>query len=141
MESVRVDKWLWAVRIFKSRTLATKMVKSGRVRINDGRIKPSSTVQVDDKVQVSKNGYNFEFLVKGILGKRVGAPLAIDYYEDLTPESELQKFKDEYIGKAPVENREKGAGRPTKKERREIDDYKGNLFDHPLLEDFFDESS
>lgn len=140
MESVRVDKWLWAVRIFKSRTLATKMVKSGKVKINQEKIKASSNVQVGDHILVSKNGYNFEFLVKGILGKRVGAPIAVEYYEDLTPESELQKFKDGYIGKAPVENREKGAGRPTKKDRREIDGYKGNLYEHPLFEDFFDES-
>ncbi len=140
MESVRVDKWLWAVRIFKSRTLATKMVKTGRVKINEGKIKPSSTVQKGDHVQVTKNGYNFEFLVKDVLGKRVGAPLAVNYYVDLTPEEELQKYKDDYIGKAPVERREKGTGRPTKRERRTIDEYKDNLYEHPLFQDFFDET-
>ncbi len=140
MDKVRVDKWLWAVRIFKSRTLATKMVKSGKVSVNEDKVKPSSIVQTGDKVNVSKNGYNFTFLVKEVLSKRVGAPLAVKYYEDLTPAEELQKFKDNYIGKGAVEFREKGAGRPTKKQRRTIDEYKDNVYDHPMFEDFFEES-
>ena len=122
--AVRIDKWLWSVRIFKSRTMATDACKSGKVRINELSVKPSSSVDVNDKVYVRKNGFNLEYQVLELIQKRVGAPIAQKCYINLTPEEELNKFNDWYIGKAKAEIREKGAGRPTKKDRREIDDYK-----------------
>ena len=124
LEKVRIDKWLWSVRIFKTRSLAAKVIKSGKVRLDDKILKPSSLVQVGDKILVAKNGFNFEFEILDLIQKRVGAPIAQKCYIDHTPEEELNKFNDWYVGKRGVEVREKGTGRPTKRERREIDDFK-----------------
>ena len=123
-EKVRIDKWLWSVRIFKSRTMATNACKSGKVKVNESNVKPSSLLEVNQIIEVSKNGYNLKFKSLKLLSKRVGAQIAQACYEDLTPQSELDKFKSWYIGKASAEVRDRGAGRPTKKERRDISEYK-----------------
>jgi len=123
-DKIRVDKWLWTVRIFKSRSLASKACKSGNVKILEKNVKPSHLVSREDHIKVHKGGYNFEFIVKDIIKTRVSATLAEPCYENTTPLEELNKFKSWYIGKAKNEIREKGAGRPTKRERREIEEYK-----------------
>lgn len=132
LNKVRIDKWLWSVRIFKSRTLASDACKAGRVRIGEKVVKPSESVVEGDKVFVRKGGFNLEFLVKKLIEKRVGAPIAQTCYDNLTPEGELTKFKDWFIGKAGTETRQRGAGRPTKRERREIDQFKDDRFDFDL---------
>lgn len=124
LKKVRIDKWLWSVRIFKSRTLATEACKSGKVKIDDVRLKPAYLVQRDEIIQVQKEGFRLQFKVLDLIQKRVSAPLAQACYEDLTPEEELNKYKDWYVGKGAVERREKGSGRPTKRERRLIDRFK-----------------
>lgn len=124
LDKVRIDKWLWSVRIFKSRTLATDACKSGKVKIEDASVKPSYTVQREEIVVVHKNGFRLQFKVLDLIQKRVSAPLAQACYEDLTPEEELNKYNDWYVGKGAAEKREKGAGRPTKRERRDIDRFK-----------------
>lgn len=124
LDKVRIDKWLWSVRIFKSRTLATDACKSGKVKIDGAAIKPSYLVSRAEVIEVRKNGFNFRFRVLDLIQKRVGAPIAQQCYEDLTPEEELQKYDSWFVGKAAAEKREKGAGRPTKRERREIDKFK-----------------
>ena len=124
MEKIRIDKWLWAVRIFKSRTLSGDVVRANKVKINEALAKPSTGVQVGDKVQVLRNGFQMEYEVLRLIDKRVGAPIAVTCYNDLTPPEELTKFKDWFTGKANGERREKGAGRPTKRERRELDQFK-----------------
>jgi ribosome-associated heat shock protein Hsp15 len=124
MESNRVDKWLWTVRLCKSRSLATKYCKESKVRINDKPAKPSAHVTIDDKVEVKRNGFLFTYEVKGLLKSRVSATLAAPCYNDVTPESELNKFKSWFIGKAGSEKRLKGEGRPTKRDRRELDIHK-----------------
>ncbi len=129
MDKVRIDKWLWSVRIFKSRTIATAACKAGRVKIGESIVKPSDKVAVGQMVYVKKEGFNLEFLVKKLIEKRVGAPIAQACYENLTPEEEMNKFSDWFIGKAATERRDKGAGRPTKRERREIDAWKNWHFD------------
>ncbi len=125
---VRVDKWLWAVRIFKSRTLASETCKANKVSIEDKTAKPSSPVEVGQLVHVKKEGFNMTFKVLKLLEKRVGAPIAVTCYENLTPEEEMNKFSDWFVGKGRPEFREKGAGRPTKRERRELDDFKSDFF-------------
>ena len=135
MESMRVDKWLWTVRIFKSRTLAADACKSGKVRLVKGLAKPASTVAPGDIVEVKKNGFDLKFKVLSLLKSRVGAPIAATCYEDQTPQEELNKYKDWFVGKSGVEYRERGTGRPTKKERREIDEFKDENFSY----DWFDE--
>jgi len=124
MKKVRVDKWLWSVRIFKSRTIASDACRSNKVKIGDNNLKPAHLLEGGEILKVKKNGFNMEFKVVKLIEKRVSATLAEPCYENLTPESELRKFEDWYIGKAGAEKREKGLGRPTKKERRELDDWK-----------------
>ena len=126
MKKVRIDKWLWSVRIFKSRSKATDACKSGKIKIEEVSVKPSYMLERDSIVNVKKDGFDLIFKVIDLLDKRVSAPLAQVCYENLTPPEELNKYKDWFIGKAAPERRERGAGRPTKKERREIDRHKGS---------------
>ncbi len=124
MDKVRVDKWLWSVRIFKSRTLATDACKSGKVKIDGHSLKPSYLVQRGELLEVKKNGFDLQFKVIDLIQKRVSAPLAQVCYEDLTSAEEMNKYQSWFVGKGATERREKGAGRPTKKERRLIDGFK-----------------
>jgi ribosome-associated heat shock protein Hsp15 len=124
LKKVRVDKWLWSVRIFKSRSMATDACKSGKVKINEVNVKPSYLLQREEVVHVKKNGFNMVYKVVDLLDRRVSATLAEPCYQNQTPEEELNKYNAWYIGKARPEIREKGAGRPTKRERREIDRFK-----------------
>lgn len=126
---VRIDKWLWAVRIYKSRTLATDACKEGKVRAGGVSVKPSHMVGLGELLEVKKNGFDFQFKVLSLLEKRVGAAIAVTCYEDLTPAEELTKFKDWFVGKSTGEFRERGIGRPTKRERREIDQFKEERFE------------
>ncbi len=125
MNKVRIDKWLWSIRIFKSRTLATDACKAGKVKIGNDNIKPSYQIAEGDIVTVKKEGFNFQFKALQLIEKRVGAPIAITCYEDVTPVEEKSKYAEWFLNGAPsLEKRERGVGRPTKKERREIDDFK-----------------
>jgi len=131
MKKVRIDKWLWSVRIFKTRTKATDACKAGRVKINDKPVKASTLIVGGEILNLRKNSFDLVIKVKELLERRVSATLAEPCYDNLTPEEELNKYKDWYIGKAAPERRERGAGRPTKRERRTIDEFKDNW-----LEDF-----
>lgn len=104
--------------------MATDACKSGKVKIDEKNIKPSYMLKQGEVLHVRKNGFDLTFLVKELLSKRVSAVLAAPCYEDQTPADELNKYKDWFVGKAASERRERGAGRPTKRERREIEDYK-----------------
>ena len=121
MKKVRVDKWLWAVRIFKSRSISNKACKDGDVKKDGDKLKPAQTVEAGDEIQVRKNGFDLNLKVVKLIQKRVGAPIARECYEDLTPEEEYHKYEAWYNRKKPGEFRVKGSGRPTKKDRREID--------------------
>lgn len=131
MDKVRVDKWLWSVRIFKSRTLATDACKSGKVKLGDNSLKPSYLIQRGDQLEVKKNGFNLQFKVIDLIQKRVSAPLAQVCYEDLTPAEEMNKYQNWFVGKGASEKRERGTGRPTKKERRLIDGFKSETEPDP----------
>lgn len=124
LKKVRVDKWLWSVRIFKSRTMATDACKSGKVKIDGVNLKPSYSVQIGEILQVKKEGFNMTFKIVELIEKRVGAPIAQKCYENLTPEDEMNKFKDWYVSNQPTGQRKKGEGRPTKRDRRAIDSFK-----------------
>ena len=120
----RIDKWLWAARIFKTRSLAADACKSGRVTLNGAQVKPSRTVKEDDEVGVKKSPVTYTFRVKQAIEKRVGAKLLPDILEDITtPEQyeilEMQRISG-FVGRA------KGTGRPTKKDRRALDDFAQN---------------
>ena len=119
----RIDKWLWTVRIFKSRTIATDACKAGKIKINGSEIKPSASVSRLDKIEVRKNGFNFQFEVKELLKNRVPAPIAKECFQNNTPVSELEKYNDWFNGKKSSVIRARGTGRPTKKDRRSMDDF------------------
>ncbi len=126
MPKVRIDKWLWSVRIFKTRTRATDACKNNKVLSLTGTpIKASTPIQAGDQIIVKKDGFSFRYQVIKVIAKRVGAPLAVACYSDLTPPEELYKFEKWFsVKRMRPEFREKGEGRPTKKERREIDKFK-----------------
>ncbi|QCR18391.1 RNA-binding S4 domain-containing protein [Agrococcus sp. SGAir0287] len=118
-ESLRVDVWIWAVRCTKTRSAATAACRAGHVRINDQTAKAAQPVRVGDEVRVRLHGFDRILVVRQLLAKRVGAELAAAAYEDRTPprptpmEAQL------------VPRRDRGAGRPTKRDRREIDRLRG----------------
>jgi len=118
---MRIDQYLWAVRYFKSRSIATKACKKGQVKLNDQVAKPSREVFPTDKIIVRKEQVNLSLDVLDIPKSRIGAKLVDIYRVNTTPkdafkQNELQSLAQDYY-------REKGEGRPTKKDRRELDDY------------------
>lgn len=116
MKPVRVDSWLWAIRIYKTRSAATTACRAGHVRIGGERTKAAQTVKPGDEVRVRMSGFDRILIVKQTVSKRVGAPVAVMAYEDRTPPREPS---------AMLAVRDRGAGRPTKRERREIDRLRG----------------
>ncbi|MFD1630977.1 RNA-binding S4 domain-containing protein [Pseudopedobacter beijingensis] len=121
-EKLRIDKYLWSIRVFKTRSLATEACKAGRVKKDGSNLKPSYEVKIGDEYQVSKGIEKKVLKVIDLLHNRVDAKTAVLYYQDLTPEEETYKFKSMFH--APVLVRDRGAGRPTKKDRRDIDSLK-----------------
>lgn len=120
MAGARVDAWIWAVRIYKSRTQATAACRAGHVRVNGERAKPATPVHVGDRVMVRKGGLDRDLQVTHILSKRVGADVAVRAYIDHTPAPAVKA-----AAAPPVAQREPGAGRPTKRERRQLDRLRG----------------
>ncbi|WP_104736334.1 RNA-binding S4 domain-containing protein [Hanstruepera ponticola] len=118
---MRIDKYLWCVRYYKTRSLATTACKKGHVRVNDEIVKPSRDVYPTDKIQLRKDQINYTLTINDIPPNRVGAKLVDIYRTDTTPKeafaaNELLKYSKDYY-------RKKGSGRPTKKDRRDIDDF------------------
>ena len=126
MESIRIDKWLWAVRVFKTRSQAAAACKGGKVKMDGQNIKASREIKEGDEIEVSLGGLIKTIRVKALLQNRVGAKLVPDFMEDVTP----QEVYDEHKLKAKinVEYRQRGDGRPTKKERRIIERLKKYKF-------------
>ncbi len=113
---MRVDKWLWAVRIYKTRGQAAAACRTGRVKIRGVNAKPSRLVRIGEVITTRKGEHVRKVKVTGLLEHRVGAKLVYDYLEDLSPAAE--EIKPEHGGLAPLPRRAKGAGRPAKKDRR-----------------------
>lgn len=126
-DSTRIDKFLWSIRVFKTRADATEACKGGKVTVNGQDAKPSKEVKGGDVVSVRKGAIHYTYKVILPIEKRQGAKEVEKYAQNLTPESELKKIN------APVETffvkRDRGAGRPTKKERREMDGLYDSLWD------------
>ncbi len=126
-EKLRIDKYLWAIRVFKTRTLAAEACKAGRVKLDSQNIKPSHEVKIGEIYQVSKGIERKVIKVTGLLESRVDAKTAIYFYEDITPVEQTQAFKSMFH--APILKRDRGTGRPTKRDRREIDELKDDFFE------------
>ncbi|MCL2041301.1 MAG: S4 domain-containing protein [Bacteroidales bacterium] len=123
MEKVRIDKFLWAVRLFKTRNAAAEACDAGKVKIRDISVKPSREVVVNDEVHlVLEAGLHKNVVVKALTKNRLGAKLVPDYIHDLTPPEEYERVA--LLQKMRSEQRERGTGRPTKKERRDIEKMK-----------------
>jgi len=123
-KNVRIDKWLWAVRVYKTRNMASGACRAGKVKVNNQHVKPSRIIAPGDMITVAVNPHFTRTLkVTGLLSNRVSAKLVIHYADDLTPQEEYDKLK--IYNQLNWERRERGIGRPTKKQRREIDRLKG----------------
>lgn len=118
-EGTRIDKYLWAIRVFKTRTDATDACKGGKVRLNGNDVKPSRTVACGDVINVRKGAVLYSYKVVATIEKRAGAKLVPEYAENITPQDELDKLRH------PVETfflkRDPGTGRPTKRDRRQME--------------------
>ena len=122
---MRVDKWLWAVRLFRTRTLASAACRAGQVTIAGQTIKPSREVRLGDLIIAGNGEIHRTVKVLGLLERRVGAEAAKEFAQDLTPASEYEKQRQPQL--QPLFYRPKGAGRPTKKERRAFGNFAGDL--------------
>lgn len=125
MEEVRIDKYLWSIRVFKTRSEATDACKGGKIRLNGSDVKPSKPVKEGDMIVARKGAVTYTYKVLRLVDKRQGARLVPEYAENLTSPEELAKLR------APVETfflkRDRGAGRPTKKDRRQMESLWSNL--------------
>ncbi len=119
---IRVDKWLWAVRLFKSRSIAAEACRKGQVMIGDNNIKSSKEISVGDEIQIKRPPIVRTYLVKSLSGKRMSAKLAVDFVEDITPQEQFDLLNA--VKTFGFEHRDRGTGRPTKKDRRDIEKLK-----------------
>ena len=126
MEDIRLDKYLWAVRVFKTRSDAADAIRNNRVLVNDAYAKPSREVKVGDRISVRRQAVTYQYKVLDLVSSRQGAKLVPQYCLDITPQEELDKLN------VPRETifvfRDRGTGRPTKKERRELDSLMDGFF-------------
>jgi ribosome-associated heat shock protein Hsp15 len=132
MNEARIDKWLWAARIFKTRSIAADAIKNGRVTIQGVNVKPSRMVKVGEVVSVRKPPVTYSFKILQTIEQRVGAKLIPGIYENVTPPDQYELLEMNRI--SGFVNRQRGTGRPTKKERRALDEFVG-----PSLEGGFDD--
>lgn len=137
MNEVRVDKWLWAMRVFKTRTIATDACKKGRVLMAGQPVKPSRTVKPGDIVDVRRPPVTYTFRVKAVTQNRLGAKLVPDYMENLTPQSQLDLL--DVVRISGFIDRRKGLGRPTKREGRDLARFTEDISDDGWDVDFLDD--
>lgn len=132
-EEARIDKWLWAARIFKTRTIAADACKKGRISIGGASVKPARTIKPGDIIEVKKPPTTYSFKVLKAIENRVGAKLVPDILENVTPPAQYELLEMSRI--SGFVDRARGTGRPTKKERRSLDDFTTPLF---ISDDEFD---
>lgn len=137
MGEARIDKWLWAARIYKTRTIAAAACKKGQISLNGNQLKPSRMIKVGDVISVKKPPITYSFLVKQTIEKRVGAKLIPEVLENVTPPEQYELLEMNRI--SGFIDRARGTGRPTKKERRSLDEFTAPEFLDDLLFDFDDE--
>lgn len=118
-EKLRIDKYLWAIRLFKTRALASDACKAGRVKLEGTAVKPAHLVKVGETYTIRKGAEQKIIQVLDLLERRVDAKTAVSYYVDLSPKEEINKVYS--VFDIPMAKRERGAGRPTKKDRRDMD--------------------
>lgn len=119
--SLRIDKYVWFVRLAKTRTLATELVQKNKIKLNNAPVKPSKEVKIGDTVSIIKNNATFSYKIKDLLDRRVGAKLVADYLIDITDPLELEKFKTYQAAQSVY--REYGTGRPSRKDRDNFESF------------------
>lgn len=119
--SLRIDKYVWFVRLAKTRTLATELVQKNKIKLNNLPVKPSKEVKIGDTVSIIKNNATFSYKIKDLLDRRVGAKLVADYLIDITDPLELEKFKTYQAAQSVY--REYGTGRPSRKDRDNLESF------------------
>jgi ribosome-associated heat shock protein Hsp15 len=117
---LRWDKFIWSVRLAKTRSIATELLAKGKIKINGENVKPAKEVKIGDVINVHKNSAVFSFKVLILLDKRVGAPIVIEYIKDITPIEEIEKYKNYQAAQRIYRETD---GKPTKKDRRALDDF------------------
>ena len=130
---VRVDKYLWAMRIYKTRSIATDACKCGRVKMNGVEVKPSRVFHVGDVFTVRKGPITYTYRILQLWGNRLGAKMVPEYLQDITPKEQLELL--ELARYAAQSGRDRGTGRPTKKDRRDIEQFFSDDYDYLLDED------
>lgn len=140
MGEARIDKWMWATRIFKTRTIAAEACKKGKVSINGSLVKPARMIKPGDIIQVKKTPVTYSFKVLQAIEKRVGAKLIFEYMENVTTPDQYELLEMSKI--SGFVNRARGTGRPTKKDRRELEEFTGpeSSIDFDFDFDFEDKS-
>lgn len=133
----RVDKWLWAMRVFKTRTIATDACKKDRVMIGASAVKPSRTIKPGDIIEVRKPPITYSFRVKAVTGNRLGAKLVPEYLENITPQSQYELLEMTRI--SGFVDRRKGLGRPTKRDSRELSRFREDTYADTYYLDFEDD--
>ncbi|MDR0541554.1 MAG: RNA-binding S4 domain-containing protein [Dysgonamonadaceae bacterium] len=131
---IRIDKWLWATRIFKTRTIALEACKKNRITVNDAPAKPSRIIKIGDIISVRKPPVTYSFKVLGLTSNRIGAKLVPEYLENITPPEQYEILNLQKI--SGFVDRAKGTGRPTKKERRDLDEFSTPTFINDMVFDF-----
>ena len=121
MSEARVDKWLWAARLFKTRSLAAEACKKGQITMRGAHLKPSRTIKEGDILEVRKPPITYSFKIKQTIEKRIGAKLVPEILEDITPASQYELLEISKIN--GFVDRARGTGRPTKKDRRSLEDF------------------
>lgn len=119
--SLRVDKFVWFVRLAKTRSQSAEQITKGKVKLNLESVKPSKEVKIGDRISIHKNTAVFSYKILQLLDRRVGAKLVQDYIIDITPEEEVEKYKAYQLSQSIY--RDNGSGKPTKKDRRNIDEF------------------
>ena len=122
--SCRLDKYVWSVRLAKTRSKSADAISNGKVRLNNDLVKPSKEVKLGDEIQIVKHSAKFSYRVIQLLNKRIGAKLVLDYIIDITPEEEIEKLRLYQVSQSSY--REHGTGKPNKKDRRNLDDFLEN---------------
>ena len=131
---IRVDKYLWAMRIYKTRSIATDACKCGRVKINGIEVKPSRSFHVGDVFTVRKGPITYTYRILQLWGNRLGAKMVPEYLQDITPKEQLDLL--ELARYAAQSGRDRGMGRPTKKDRRDIEQFFSDDYNYLLDEDY-----
>ena len=117
----RVDKYVWSVRLAKTRSQASELISKGKIKLNNVQVKSSREPKVGDSIQISKNTALYSYKIIQLLDKRIGAKLVEEYIIDITPEEEKEKYRLYSLTQSVY--RENGTGKPTKKDRRDINDF------------------